>query len=181
MRRWTCPVTVLALFLLLIPGLPYVDGTDIGGATAPSLLLFRVAPSTPLEFTTVQNVSNHTVDLSGWTIGDGEGWVRINASIPLRPGDRLSLSPDPASFITYYPDESALGYREGRVTFHGSLALADKGDQVDLADPEGVVRDSFSYGSVTPSAGWTGSPFIPLPKGDMAVRDLTLPDTDTVV
>ena len=143
------------------------------------MLLVRVAPSTPVEFVTVRNVSNHTVDAMGWSIDDGEGWVKVNCTTVLGPGDLLSFSADAAGLSLYYPKEMSIGYRDAHAIRHGTFALADKGDQVDLVSPEGKIVDSFAFGSATPSAGWSGTPFTPLPKGDMAARDLDLRDTGT--
>jgi cardiolipin synthase len=72
-----------------------------------------------------------------------------------------------------------LAYRCEEVVRHGTLTLADKGDQVNLVAPGGDVVDTFSYGTATPVPGWSGIPFSPLPKGDMAVRDAAHPDTGT--
>jgi cardiolipin synthase A/B len=179
MRRRASPVIVFAVLFLLIPALPLTSGTEIGGVQPPVFLLLRVAPSTPLEFVTIQNVSNRTSDAFGWSLDDGEGWIRVNQTTLVRPGGRLSFSPDSAAFITFYPDESVLGYRDGRVTRHGTFTLADKGDQVSLIAPTGGSVDGFCYGDAVPPAGWSGLPFTPLPKGDIAVRDLKIADTGT--
>lgn len=172
-------MAVLALLALLMPVLPVVAGTDVSGDPTPMLLLVRVAPSTPLEFVTIQNVSNRTMDLRGYTIDDGEGWIKLNETMPLKHGERLSFSPDPVSFRTYYPEEMVMAYRGEHAITHGTLALADKGDQVSLIGPGGELVDTFCYGAASTTSGWAGSPFTPLPKGDMAVRDMTVHDTDT--
>jgi cardiolipin synthase A/B len=180
MNLWSSLVSILAAASIVLTGLPtcLAMGEDINYQTN-TLLLVRVAPSTPLEFITVQNVSNRTIDACGWSISDGEGWVRVNATIVLHPGDRLSLCTETASFNSYYPDEIAIGYRDRHAIRHGTFALADKGDQVDITDPRGNIIDSFCFGSATPSSGWSGTPLTPLPKGDMAARNLALPDTGT--
>ena len=180
MRRWASPVIAFAVLSLLMTAIPVVStGADIGGVSTPIFLLARVCPSTPLELVTIQNVSNHTVDGFGWSIDDGEGWIRVNVTTPVGPGGRLSFSPDASAFFTYYPDEPVLAYRCDKVLWHGTLTLADKGDQVNLVSPGGEVVDTFCYGTATPVPGWSGIPFSPLPKGDMAVRDESLPDTGT--
>ena len=179
MRRWAYPVTVLAVLFLLIPALPVTSGTETSGVQTPVFLLIRVAPSTPLEFVTVQNVSNRTSNALGWSLGDGEGWIKVNQTILVKPGERLSFSPDAAAFVTFYPDEPVMGYRDGRVIRHGTFTLADKGDQVSLFAPTGDGIDSFCYGDTVPPTGWSGLPFTPLPKGDIAVRDIRFADTGT--
>ena len=163
MRRRASPFIVFAVLFLLIPALPLTSGTEIGGVQPSVFLLLRVAPSTPLEFVTIQNVSNRTSDALGWSLDDGEGWIRVNQTTLVRPGGRLSFSPDSAAFITFYPDESVVGYRDGRVTRHGTFTLADKGDQVSLIAPTGEKVDGFCYGDAVPPAGWSGLPFTPLP------------------
>ena len=135
------------------------------------LVLVRVAPSTPLEFITVQNVSNRTVDAKGWSVDDGGGAFKVNASVVLGPGVRLGVCADPSSFKDYYPDELKLGSHDVLVVRHGTFALADKGDQVDLVASRGRMRRVFCFGSATPSAGWNGMSFTPMPKGDMAERN----------
>ncbi len=180
MRRWTSPVIILAVLSLLMAASPIVlTGAVIDVVPTPSLLLTRVAPSTPLELVTIQNVSNHTVDAIGWTIDDGEGWLKVNASIVLLPDERLSFSLDDSLFNSYYPGERAMAYKDGRAERHGTFALSDKGDQVDLIAPEGWITDSFCYGAAVPSSGWSGMPYAPLKKGDMSVREVGHPDTDT--
>jgi phosphatidylserine/phosphatidylglycerophosphate/cardiolipin synthase-like enzyme len=154
-------------------------GADIDGGSAPIVLLSRVAPSTPLEFVTIENVSNLTMNAYGWAIDDGEGWIKINISIPIGPGERLSLTTDAVAFSSFYPEERALAYRCGDVVRHSTFALADKGDQVSLVEPGGNAVDTFCYGSCIPSPGWIGVPFAPLPKGDMAVRNNEHVDTGT--
>jgi phosphatidylserine/phosphatidylglycerophosphate/cardiolipin synthase-like enzyme len=154
---------------------------EASSETSNFFLLVRVAPSTPLEFVTIQNVSDHTIDAKGWSVDDGEGWIRINASMALEPGARLSFCADHSSFEDYYPDELKLGYRDVTVTRHGTFTLADKGDQVCLVSPGGEIRDSFCYGTATAPLGWTGAPFTPMPKGDMAERDRGLPDSNSSV
>src|SRR5665647_1681553 len=180
MRRWASVVTSFAVLTLLMTVLPVTSGSDIGGVMTPIFLLARVAPSTPLEFVTIQNVSNHTADMFGWSVDDGEGWIKVNATINLKPGERLSLCPDSTVFSSFYPDEPSMAYREERIVWHGTFALADKGDQVSLIAPGGEIMDAFCYGTAVPPSDWTGLPLTPLPKGDMAVRDVTIPDTDTV-
>ncbi|MGD0818122.1 MAG: phospholipase D-like domain-containing protein [Methanomassiliicoccales archaeon] len=133
----------------------------------------------PLEFVTIENVSNHTVDAFAWSIDDGEGWIKVNATIPRGPGERVSFSPDPIAFNSYYPDEMVIAYRDEHVIRHGTFTLADKGDQIHLIGPGGEIADAFCYGSADPPLGWSGIPFTPLPKGDMAVRDTTILDTGT--
>ncbi len=180
MRRWTSPVIILAVLSLLMAASPIVlTEAVINGVPTPLLLLTRVAPSTPLEIVTIQNVSNLTVDAIGWTIDDGEGWLKVNTSIILLPDDRLSFSLDGSLFNSYYPDEKAIAYKDGRAQRHGTFALSDKGDQVDLIDPGGRVMDSFCYGAAVPSSGWSGMPYAPLKKGDMAVREADHHDTNT--
>jgi cardiolipin synthase A/B len=178
MRRWTSSASSLVLLSVLLTGLPVVISETGHGESIP-LLLVRVDPSTPLEFITIQNVSNRTVDARGWSIDDGEGWIKVNSSILLGPGVRLSFSADPSSFNDYYPKELKLGYHDAMVTRHGTLALADKGDQVDLISPRGEIGDAFCYGSATPTLGWTGMPFAPMPKGDMAERNRGLSDSNS--
>ena len=180
MRRWASPVVIISILALLVSTTPVVligAGTSI--VTDPTFLLFRVAPSTPLEFVTIQNVSNRSADALGWSIDDGEGWIRVNVTTILQPGGRLSLSADSLAFKSYYPHELVIGYRDDHVTRHGTFALADKGDQVDLISSGGKIADTFCFGSSTPSAAWSGMPFAPLPKGDMAVRNLAIQDSGT--
>jgi phosphatidylserine/phosphatidylglycerophosphate/cardiolipin synthase-like enzyme len=166
------------MFSLLMTAVPVGSTiTEIDGVSNPIFLLVRVAPSTPIEFVTIQNASNQTADPNGWSIDDGEGWIKVNTTILLHPGERLSFSSDTIAFNSYYPDELVMAYRGGNVTRHGAFALADKGDQVTLVGPGGEIADAFCYGTATPSSGWTGMPFTPMPKGDMAVRDPTIQDT----
>ena len=180
MRRWASPVVIFAVSVLLMSSIPIVstgEGTD--PATNPIFLLVRVAPSTPIEFLTIQNISNHSVDAIGWSIDDGEGWIRVNVTTVLRPGERLSFCPEPLTFSSYYPDEMVIGYRDAQTVRHSTFTLADKGDQVDLVAPYGTSADNFCFGSAAPSPGWSGEPFSPMPKGDMAVRNLGVRDSNS--
>ena len=148
MRRWACPVTVIVMLsLLVVRPSCIVRGDGPRQGPTPTLLLVRVAPSTPLEFVTIQNVSNQTVDASGGPIDDGEGWIRINATIPLRPGERLSLMSRPIpAFTSYYPDESV--GRLPRVN-DGNTRKSRPGGQGGPGEPHQhqgeMMADSFCY------------------------------------
>ena len=48
---------------------------------------------------------------------------------------------------------------------------------MNLVTPRGEIADAFCYGTATPSSGWNGMPFTPMPKGDMAAHDPTIQDT----
>ena len=178
MSRWANLVIAYTMFYLLMNSVPVGSTmTETSLVSTPIFLLVRVAPSTPIEFITIQNVSNQTADPNGWSINDGEGWIKINATMQLHSGERLSFSSDAIAFNSYYPYELVMDYHSGKVTRHGSFTLADKGDQVNLVTPRGEIADAFCYGTATPSSGWNGMPFTPMPKGDMAARDPTIQDT----
>lgn len=78
------------------------------------------------EFIEVRHLGDDLVDLDGWSLRDSSGERHVfEANLVLVPG------------------EVAVVY--GRDATSGALGLANRGDTVELVDPEGAVRDRLVY------------------------------------
>jgi endonuclease YncB( thermonuclease family) len=94
---------------------------------------------TVAEFVRIANVSDHSVDVGGYSIGDRDGHRYDFPSAQLRPGYVLTLATG-AGQDRRVP--------EGPVTFYWNRRVGvwnDRGDTATLRDPKGEVVDRFEY------------------------------------
>lgn len=136
------------------------------------------------EYVGLRNRGSLPVNLSGWSLTDGEGTWRLPELPPLPPGELLRISHNATALLWEAGLPSAACVRGclRLVARQGSLLLANHGDAVVLLDRYGRPVDAFYYGDATPGPGWGGAAASPLPRGYVAKRraDLGGPlDTDS--
>lgn len=89
----------------------------------------------PVEFIELFNPDDVPVDLSGWALSDGVDFTfPVGALIP--EGGYLVVAEDPASFAEKFGG-TAFGPWEGN--------LENEGEEIDLRDASGVLRDRVDY------------------------------------
>ena len=128
---------------------PYNDRFDFvaPGSSFPPVVLneFLANPvSGGSEWVELKNVSDETIDLYGWSLGDSLGAISIaSTALPLEPSSYLVLAKDSTAFLATYPSfdgrcHQPLGWRD----------FNDAGDSVRLVDRFGLAVDAFYYSSV---------------------------------
>lgn len=115
------------------------------GTDYPPLLLTEVLanPESPLasEWVEIKNVSNETIDLEDWQLGDSVGLSAIaTTSLLVDPGEYFVLAKDTAAFLTYYDDFEARCWQPS-----SWRALNNGSDSVRLVDPYDLSADRFYY------------------------------------
>ncbi|MDD1746557.1 MAG: phospholipase D-like domain-containing protein [Methanomassiliicoccales archaeon] len=174
----------LCLIILLIL-LPIGQGfLSSPGASASSvnnhniLKLCEVLPRFPYEHIGIINMGASSINLTGWSLSDGEGsWTFDGGPILDRRGE-LYVGPNLTFMRSVHPGELVVDalelYRKGRLT------MADEGDEVLLLDPQGVVVDAMAYGkSNYVGAGWTGDKATSPSEGKALRRSALSPYSDT--
>lgn len=145
-------------------------------ATWPSALLVRVYANTARddEFVEIGNPHPESVDVSGWSLTDGEG----TASFPLAsilPGrGRLLVTRNATSYAVDTLEAADFSFEAGsaRQMEGGVLRLADAGDEIVLVDRSGTVVDAYAWGdSSYAGPGWIGRAAERMGRGEIAVRD----------
>ncbi len=126
------------------------------------------------EYLVLSNRGAEAVNLTGWTIADGEGALLLLGGT-LLPGSSLSISENAPSFAYAYGSSPGLhvpGWDPcPGAEVSGDFRMADSGDVVELLSPEGLVSDVVAYGSaIPPSYGWSGAPVPALRSGEVARR-----------
>lgn len=112
---------------------------------------FKPADKTSLEeFIEIHNPGDTALDLSGWTLSDAVSFTFPGGS-SLAAGGYLIVAENPAVILSKY-GKTALGPWTGK--------LNSSGEQIDLRDAGGVLKDSVDYGVGFPwptAADGTGS------------------------
>lgn len=181
------------------PGVPYLSpeapppedegGGDGGGippgpgpeaAASGSVLVRSVHPGgAPVwEHVVLENPGRVPVDLTGWTLSDGEGTWELPEDGVVMPmaRARVALNASTCAILWGAPPDLL-------ATPRGSFCLADGGDDLTLLDPLGTVVDSLWYGTGGhgPPGGWSGGA-VPVPRsmpwGRVLARSAD-EDTDT--
>jgi len=116
--------------------------------------------STPGEFLELHNPGDTDIDLGGWQITDAVQFV-FPAGTTIPAGGYLVVAQDPATISSLY-GVSALGPWVGR--------LNNDGEQIDLRDETGSLRDQVLYGA--------GFPWPTASRGTGASAELINPSLD---
>ncbi|MEI6797406.1 MAG: phospholipase D-like domain-containing protein, partial [Methanomassiliicoccales archaeon] len=157
-------LAALAALLFLFSAWPTAAAAD-----APSLILMEVCPATPVEFVRLVNSGMETMDLSGWSVGDGEGSITFSKGMALAAGDSLILASNSTVAASFF-DAALIDYRDPRLQRQGTFQLANDGDQVFLRTPQGLVVDMLVYGDAGTTAPWIGKPLRTIAKNSDALR-----------
>src|SRR2546427_5559668 len=144
-------------------------------ASLPGALLVRVYASTARddEFVEIGNPRPQSLDVSGWTLTDGEGTARFPLDSILPAGGRLVVTRNATSYVedTLEAADFTLGAGDARQMEGDVLRLADAGDEVVLVDSAGTVVDVYAWGdSSYVDAGWTGRAAERMGRGGIAGR-----------
>lgn len=115
------------------------------GEDYPPVILteFLPDPEAPLEseWVEIQNMSDSTINLAGWRLGNQLQVRGFTGSLELLfPGERIVITQDSLAFREYYPDAPTRVLQPGTWS-----ALVNGGDQVRLVDTFGFVADSHLY------------------------------------
>ena len=139
------------------------------------LLLVRVYANAARddEFVEIGNPRPEPVDMSGWSITDGEATAIFPLDAILPGGGRLLVARNATSYaedtlmVADFAFEAGAARRmEGQVP-----RLADAGDEVLLRDPNGTLVDVYAWGSSSyDGLGWVGRPAERMGRGEIAVR-----------
>jgi cardiolipin synthase len=120
----------------------------------------------PDEAFRLMNISGITLDLSDWTVTDGEGTVTLEDT--LGAGQSIWLAREAASFALEFgfsPDYEYGADTDPSVpnlSMSGSVALANTGDELVLKDSSGTIVDSVVYEAGDPTdTGWSGPGIYP--------------------
>jgi len=125
------------------------------------------------EFVEIGNPRPEPVDMSGWSITDGEATAIFPLDAILPGGGRLLVARNATSYaedtlmVADFAFEAGAARRmEGQVP-----RLADAGDEVLLRDPNGRLVDVYAWGSSSyEGLGWVGRPAERMGRGEIAVR-----------
>jgi phosphatidylserine/phosphatidylglycerophosphate/cardiolipin synthase-like enzyme len=139
------------------------------------LLLVRVYASAARddEFVELGNAYAEEIDLTGWSLSDGEASAVFPLDSVIPPKGFLLVARNATS---YAEDTLALAdftfeTGEARRMEGGIPRLADAGDEVLLLDPNGSVVDGYAWGdSSYTGPGWTGRASEKMGRGEVAVR-----------
>jgi phosphatidylserine/phosphatidylglycerophosphate/cardiolipin synthase-like enzyme len=169
------------LFVVLLLSQSCTYGGNVDGPRS-TVLIMAVHPggSSDWEHVILVNTGNGPMNISGWTLSDGEGTLSIPEDSTLLPGIRTAVAHNASAFqILWSTPPDLIAERRG------SFVLADKGDSLALLDPSGAVIDQLCYGITSdPSpVGWSGDPVTTpssMPWGRLLQRGNT-EDTDTAL
>ena len=125
------------------------------------------------EFVEIGNPRPEPVDMSGWSLTDGEATATFPLDSILPGGGRLLVARNATSYaedtlmVADFAFEAGAARRmEGQVP-----RLADAGDEVLLRDPNGRLVDVYAWGSSSyEGLGWVGRPAERMGRGEIAVR-----------
>jgi cardiolipin synthase len=153
-------------------------------------------PNEPDEAFQLVNVSSGTVDLTGWTATDFEGVITLTGA--LEPGRSIWIARQAISFTLEFGFKPDYEYQSDsdpavpNLPLHGSLALANAGDQLALRDAGHTLVDALVYeGGAITDTDWSGPTVSPYDNGSFGIAGQILyrkldqvtgqpvPDTDT--
>jgi cardiolipin synthase len=142
------------------------------------------------------NISASAVDLTNWTIGDGEGIITLTGQ--LSPGSSIWVANQAMSFtlesgfppdFEYGADSDPAVPNLGR---RGTVSLSNDGDELVLQDSAGAIVDSVVWEGGDPAGtGWVDETIVPYDQGFFGIEGQILyrkldqqtgrpvPDTDT--
>jgi len=171
---------IIVLFSVIHTGTTGSEGKDTGDhEICPSdVLITEVCPAFDCEFVRIYNCNDVSVNLSGWSLEDGEGNLRLDGvTIPSR--NSVCICSDGELVKGMMNKTACFVIGKDLEVIYGRFVLADKGDEVILRNPEGTIADIFVYGeSSYDGEEWSGSPFPTIPRGSSAKR-IDTNDTDT--
>jgi cardiolipin synthase A/B len=171
----------LTILLILLPiGQGVLSSTPVIGspATIPNVKIREVLVRFPFEHVGIVNLGGSCINLTGWSLSDGEGTWSFECGPSLAAGGELFVGSNLTFLQLIHP--SALKLDPNVLAKKGRLILADDGDEVLLLDQHGVVVDVLAYGkSIYSGAGWVGEKFPASPEGKAISREHIGPYSDS--
>jgi len=132
----------------------------------------------PSEHVGIANLGEIDVNLTGWSISDGEGSWTFKGGPILAPKGELFIGPNLTFLALVHPEGQQASPEE--MTKKGRLVLADEGDEVLLVDQVGDLVDVLTYGKSSYSGlGWSGEKVAAPPEGKALRREGESPHSDS--
>jgi hypothetical protein len=129
------------------------------------------------EYFAISNIGESYGDLEGWSVSDGEGYLKFCRSLSVAPGDTFTVSWNGTSFSDAFGRSPSISVDEpdplGSVVLNGTFRLSDAGDSMTLFSPSYVAVDFVAYGSCNATSPiWTGEPIPNIKRGEVVKRVL---------
>ncbi len=141
------------------------------GVISDGLLVYAAMPNFVCESVVLRNCGQYAVDLKGWTVTDGEGWLTFSVPRVLGPGMETSLCSNASVYQRLTGAAGSIEFCSSELARKGRFALADDGDEVSLLHPDGSIADRLYYGSAEPQPpGWIGTTVARPSSGSMLMR-----------
>jgi hypothetical protein len=120
----------------------------------------------PDEAFRLMNVIGSGVDLTNWSVTDGEGVITLQDTLPADASIWIAQEADDFTLEFGFPPDYEYGADTDpavpNLTTSGSFVLANTGDQIILQDDGATIVDSVVYeGGDTTGTGWNGPPIYP--------------------
>ncbi len=188
-RGMRCAAVALVIALLLPtvllegrggappPGpLTLFGGAEPTAGTAPALIVEVYYDALRAdEYVVLANPDATALDVSGWTLTDGEGTLTFPAGSSIAPTGRIAVAQNSTAYAEDTRRAADFQYGAGSATpmiRTGTFQLNNAGDEVILRDSGGVTIDVIAYDASTyGGAGWTGPTALPVGQGNVARRD----------
>ncbi len=186
--RWLAAAPLAAVLLLASP-LWTERAATLPPFSSPSPVLFSSGSGAAVvlarvyanaarddEFVEIASQSTEFLDLSGWSLTDGEATATFPPDSDLPPGGRLLIARNSTSYAEDALAAADFALEDGasRRMEGGVLRLADDGDEVRLVDPSGRIVDAYVWGGSSDAGeGWIGRPAEAMGRGEIAVRSRT--------
>jgi len=181
-------VPAMSVFLILATAPAMAGDTApaplLGGPVLITEVLYYASSGMEDEFVTLVNTAGASVDLTGWTLTDGEGTLSLPSRL-LAPGEALTVAENSTAYALERlqdPDYSWSAGTAPRLPSTGVFQLSNTGDAVTLLDGLGSVVDAVVWGAaVYTGPGWTGTAVPDATRGEVLTRanDGSWIDTDT--
>ncbi len=166
------------LWVLLLPILlSGLSSPSIQAASSPSFeaAIYEVCPDFRAEFIVLKNTCSRDLNLTGWSLSDGEGSVIFVAPLIMAPEERLVVTSNRSTTAAIYPDLRSVQY-PSEAMVQGRFLLANDGDDLWLRNKSGAAVDYLVYGSGAPTPPWIGPAVKRIPQGEVAQRTELLPN-----
>lgn len=150
---------------------PFLEARDESTAVVVSRVYAHSARDN--EFVELANRGLEAVDLSGWSLTDGEAIATFPSDVELPPESRIVVTRNSTSYAEdlLTPADFTWDRGDARRMEGGVLRLADDGDEVLLTNPAAEVVDAVVYGeSGYVGVGWDGVPARKMKRGEVAIR-----------
>jgi len=148
---------------------------SFSSGSVPQVLLVRVYASAVRddEFVEIENDRDGALDITGWTLSDGEAAAAFPVDSIVPAKGRILVTRNASSYgeDTLAAADFTFDRGQARAMEGGVLRLADAGDEILLLDANASVIDAYVWGdSSYTGPGWTARPAEKMGRGEIAVR-----------